>query len=343
MLFRFNSLLIVQACIGVVISKDEKFFDCPNWPSFVVLGAQKAATTTLYETLVEHPDMCKSKLFDGEPGWRQKEIHFFDSEFEDKSPKWYCSKFSQCAGKVSIEATPNYLNFDIARRMKETFSPSARKELKMVAILRNPVDRILSWYNHVRGIASIGGEKECHETPWCNQFLRTSYAGITPLNSGVRSYNTTISQGDHLDQFISFEEFYLTEKYAVDLGKYADILEEFFEVFDKKNIFILNFDSFMVHPDRSLRLISNFLDIDSDKWDSDFKISHANQKSFSGKIGKNEIDCKIIEEIDDFYHPYNRKLRYMMFKNRAKFSDDQPYFKHFERLPRCSDSAVFYF
>jgi len=344
MLFRLKSLLIFQACIGVVISKDEEFIDCPHWPNVVILGAQKAATTTLYKALIKHPDVCESKLFDGEPKYRHKEIHFFDDEYDDKSPEWYCSKFSECTGKkVSIEATPNYLNFDIARRMKETLPPSARNELKMVAILRNPVDRILSWYNHIRGIAAMQGEEGCHKTPWCEQFLRKSYEGITPINSGVRSANTTIAQGDHLDQFISFDEFYSTDIFSVDLGKYADILEEYFEVFDKKNILVLNFDYFMRDQKRSLNLISNFLDIDSDKWDSDFKFTHANAKRYEGKQGIYEIDCKYIEEIDDFYQPYNKKLHYMMFKNQDKFWHGQPSFKHFERLPRCSDSPVFNF
>jgi len=354
MLFRLKSLLIFQACTGVVaniwphfleqfLSNDEEFFNCPSWPNALILGAQKAATTTLYKALVEHPDVCESKLFDDEPKYRQKEIHFFDDEYDNKSPEWYCSKFSECAGnKVSIEATPNYLNFDIARRMKETFPLSAREDLKMVAILRNPVDRMLSWYNHIRGIAAMQGEEDCHKTPWCEQFLRKSFEGITPNNTGVRSANTTIAQGDHLDQFISFDEFYSTDTYSVDIGKYADILEEYFEVFDHENILVLNFDYFMEDPKRSLVLISYFLEI-GDKWDSDFKFTHANDKRYNGKKDKYEIDCKYIEELDDFYAPYNTKLHYMLYENRDKFWHYQPYFKHFERLPRCSDSPVFYF
>jgi hypothetical protein len=337
MFLRLKSLLIFQASIGVVTSNDEEFFNHPHWPNVLILGAQKAGTTTLYESLIEHPDVCQSKLEDGEPKYMQKEVHFFDDdEHYGNGPEWYNSKFSDCGGKrVTIEATPNYLNFDIARRMKETLPLSARKELKMIAILRNPVDRILSWYNHILATAAKEGEKSCRETSWCNQFLRSSFAGITPLNSGVRSTNTTIEQGDHLSQFISFKEFYSTEPYSVDLGKYADILEEFFGVFEKKNILVLNFDFFMSDSKRTLDLISNFLDIDNQVWDSNYTFATFNSQRFEGKKTKEGIDCKVIEEIEDFYQPYNRKLHYIMFKNRAEFYQDQPYFKNFKRSPRC--------
>merc|ERR1712060_395050 len=143
-------------------------------------------------------DVCTTK---DAPSYFGKEVHFFD-KFFDKGPKFYCSKFSSCGKKISMDVTPNYLDFGIAQRMGETFSPSARQEIKLIAILRDPVERMLSWYNHVRAEVALKGEKACQETPYCRKYLRLSYKHKSP-NSGIRSADVSIPQGDDLENFIS--------------------------------------------------------------------------------------------------------------------------------------------
>ena len=106
-------------------------------PDFVVIGAQKGGTSFFYRLLIGHPLVRPAVV---------KEVHFFDRRFA-KGPGWYWRCFPQPKRKngretITGEATPFYL-FDprVPERMAETV-PEAR----LIALLRNPVDRAYSHY-----------------------------------------------------------------------------------------------------------------------------------------------------------------------------------------------------
>lgn len=110
-------------------------------PSFVIIGAQKCGTRWLRSNLAKHPEVFAA----GE------EVHFFNdrSHYEDFGTDWYRTQFRGWAGEPSVgEATPGYMMFRhhpdvVAARMAETI-PAAR----VLAILRNPVDRAVSAFAH---------------------------------------------------------------------------------------------------------------------------------------------------------------------------------------------------
>jgi len=106
-------------------------------PDFVVLGAQKGGTSFFYRLLTEHPLVR---------GAAAKELHFFDNKFAE-GVGWYRRCFSEgehVGGHRTItgEASPSYL-FDpqVPERMARVV-PEAR----LIALLRNPVDRAYSHY-----------------------------------------------------------------------------------------------------------------------------------------------------------------------------------------------------
>jgi hypothetical protein len=107
-------------------------------PDFVIIGAQKCGTTSLYRLLVKHPHV--------EPA-ATKELHYFDSHF-DKGTEWYRRCFPQPRWKdgrrtITGEATPSYLSRpDVPEKMAEVV-PGAR----LIVLLRNPVDRTYSQYH----------------------------------------------------------------------------------------------------------------------------------------------------------------------------------------------------
>jgi len=70
-------------------------------PSFVIVGAQKAGTTSLYRYLIQHPNIKSSLL---------KEIHYFDLNY-NKSLSWYHLFFPLKTKKNNItgEASPYYM------------------------------------------------------------------------------------------------------------------------------------------------------------------------------------------------------------------------------------------
>ena len=108
-------------------------------PNFLVIGAQRAGTTFLYNILSNVADIYLPT--------RRKEIHFFDRYFQ-RGMKWYESFFPTNAQAVSYralgEVTPDYI-FDsiVPIRISECI-PCC----KFIVSLRNPVDRAVSGYRH---------------------------------------------------------------------------------------------------------------------------------------------------------------------------------------------------
>ncbi|HVY78853.1 MAG TPA: sulfotransferase domain-containing protein [Solirubrobacterales bacterium] len=106
-------------------------------PDFLVIGAQKAGTTSLLSYLCQHPAV--------RPPVR-KEVHFLDHEFE-RGPSWYRAHFARRRpGTVTGEATPYYLFHPLAARRAAAVVPGAR----LVVLLRDPIDRAFSQHNHER-------------------------------------------------------------------------------------------------------------------------------------------------------------------------------------------------
>lgn len=104
-------------------------------PSFFVIGAQKAGTTSLHDWLVKQPDVCLPKC---------KETHFF-SQLEKFSlgVGWYLKQFLHSKNDaVKGEVDPEYMFFPEAplRIRKLIESP------RFICILRHPVERAYSHY-----------------------------------------------------------------------------------------------------------------------------------------------------------------------------------------------------
>ena len=108
-------------------------------PSFVIVGAMKCGTSSLYRYLASHPDAVPSSL---------KETDFFktDADFA-KGLDWYGSLFGTKSGRVAFEASPNYakrhLFPGVPARMR-----SVLPDAKLIYVLRDPIDRVVSHYIH---------------------------------------------------------------------------------------------------------------------------------------------------------------------------------------------------
>ncbi len=104
-------------------------------PDFLVIGAQKAGTTALYAYLRWHPGIAG-------PSW--KEVSFFDRHWW-RGPAWYRGQFPLgTGGQLVGEASPSYLFHPLAPERARSLLP----DVKLVALVRNPVDRAYSQYQH---------------------------------------------------------------------------------------------------------------------------------------------------------------------------------------------------
>ena len=220
--------------------------------------------------------------------------------------------------------------------MKETFPPSAIEKIKIIVVLREPVGRLLSWYNHVRALYAKVGEEECRKI-YCKDYLRSS----SEANINVTVHVKDTQARSLYDNLISFEELFDMNKWSVNLGEYVDILQEFFDVFRMENFLILNYDYLLKKNTLALSNIADFLNI-PDVWKKKYRMIVKNElRNYSDKLKLEDIDCRIVEKIDEYYSSYNTRL-YQILNNKSKlFSSQMPNFGQFEKLPKCSKTEYF--
>ncbi len=124
-------------------------------PEFLIIGAQKAATTWLWNVLNNHPDTDLPKT---------KEIHFFGGvENYRKGKEWYYSHFTHLdKTKLTGEASTSYLYDSIPYWNNPSDSIEVESSLptipelitnempdvKIIVILRDPVARAISAFKH---------------------------------------------------------------------------------------------------------------------------------------------------------------------------------------------------
>ncbi len=116
---------------------------------FIGIGLERSATTWIFECIKEHRQICCSKY---------KEVKFFSqkTQFEGEDDKYsrglkyYQSYFKHCqSNQIKGEFSPHYFfEKKSADRIKKHFS-----NVKLILCLRNPIDRIYSfyWYEKTRG------------------------------------------------------------------------------------------------------------------------------------------------------------------------------------------------
>lgn len=106
-------------------------------PDFIILGAQKAGTSSLYMYLTQHPNII--------PALR-KEVEFWSWKYR-RGHDWYFAQFPPLPTNGTFltgEACPGYLDFYVTAERIQQFLPS----VKFIVLLRNPVDRAISHYHH---------------------------------------------------------------------------------------------------------------------------------------------------------------------------------------------------
>lgn len=191
---------------------------------FLIIGAQKAGSTWLSETLRSHPGVSVPK----------EEIHFFSTdENYEKGRRWYHSRFQQRPAPVLYgEKTPEYLTvIPTANRRTSTETSyrilSYNKEMRLLAVLREPVSRLRSAINHMYRTRRIA--------PW------------------ISAHDLLL--GDHR---ASGEEFSLLQN-----GQYYENLAEYYRLFPKCQIKVLFFERDIVEkPNETLADVCSFLGIE---------------------------------------------------------------------------------
>lgn len=116
-------------------------------PDALIIGAQKAGTSSLFHMLSQHPNVGRAPT---------KEVHFFDTHFA-RGSNWYKGQFRPRAETLLVDATPYYLFHPPTPARAAALLPGA----KLIVLLREPVARAFSHYQHerARGREELGFEQ----------------------------------------------------------------------------------------------------------------------------------------------------------------------------------------
>ena len=112
-------------------------------PSFLIAGAQRCGTTSLYRALSQHPAVVKAVLHKG--------VHYFDVGYHH-GPGWYLGHFPlQATGRraagdaaMTFESSPYYLFHPLAAGRIARDLPGVR----VIVLIRDPVERAYSAHAH---------------------------------------------------------------------------------------------------------------------------------------------------------------------------------------------------
>ena len=195
-------------------------------PNFIIVGAPKAGTTSLYHYLSDHPQVFMST---------PKEVDFFSCEeiesqrlyfndFKVKSLSEYEKLFDSVTNEKAIgEGSVSYLFYpDTPLKIKECLP-----EVKIIIMLRVPLSRGFSHYlmDHRLGLVDI-------------------------------SYDAIVSQdSEHEKQHLYYQQY-------VELGLYYKQVKRYFDVFGRQSVKIYLQEDLQNNPDKVIRDLYGFLDID---------------------------------------------------------------------------------
>lgn len=239
-------------------------------PDFLIIGAQKAGTTSLYRYLNAHPKIRTALA---------KEVHFFDYNF-GLGEKWYRAHFPTVLEKWrgdflrTGEASPYYLFYPHAPLRVNQMLP----RVQLIVLLRNPVERAYSQYQHqVRlGLEELTFEEALEQEP---ARLLGEFEKIL-LD----------------DEYYSFN--YQNYSYMAR-GMYADQLERWFRLVPRERFLILPSDGLYADTASTYARVLDFLRVPRFMPEA-FRV--ANDGSYEPM--KPETRARLVE----FFAPHNARL-----------------------------------
>jgi len=197
-------------------------------PSFFIVGAPKAGTSSMAHYLRRHPELFLPD---------RKDVPFFGSDLDYRrprpSPAEYLAQFDAAgAGALAGDACTSYLQSRRAAAEIAEFDPNAR----IVIMLREPVAAMRSMHGHLRYLRSEDIE---------------SFADALAAE-GERATGARLPSGVRLVGDLHYR----------DVFTYAPKVRRFLDHFDRDRILVLLFDDLREDPRGAARQVYEFLGVD---------------------------------------------------------------------------------
>ncbi|XP_020390591.1 heparan sulfate glucosamine 3-O-sulfotransferase 2 [Rhincodon typus] len=246
-------------------------------PLAIIVGVKKGGTRAVLEFIRVHPEV---RALGTEP-------HFFDRHYE-KGLEWYRSLMPKTLdGQITMEKTPSY--FVTREAPKRIFSMA--KGTKLIVVVRNPVTRAISDYTQ-----TLSKKPEI------------------PTFEVLAFKNRTL---DLIDASWS----------AIRIGIYALHLENWLQFFPLSQIHFVSGERLIIDPAGEMGKVQDFLGLKRIVTDKHFYFNKTKgfpclkkpeSSSTPRCLGKSkgrthvQIDQDVIEQLKEFYRPYNIKFYQMV-------------------------------
>lgn len=236
----------------------------PLRPSFLVMGAMKSGTTSLFEQLENHP-LCLTAM--------DKELQFFQHKNLDET--WYLEHFprvSEFPGFVCGDASPGYYAFDVVDRVKKLLP-----EVKLIFIQRDPAKRAISHFRHNSryGITEGGLEAVLWEVDELEQEMAEAPEKaeqlVLDICSGARVSNVFLA-----------------------MGCYKLLLRRWRDAFPASQLLTLELEDFKVNPQMEMNRVFDFLGLEP----VEVTMKKANEGGYITSDSETEM---VAERLERFY------------------------------------------
>lgn len=249
-------------------------------PDFIIIGAERSGTTSLYSYLVEHPSIGTAT---------EKELHYFDHKYQ-QGLAWYRAQFPTTLHKYAMErkgqqfitgeATPNYLFHPHVPKRVARLLPRA----KLIVLLRNPVSRAYSQYsrkiNH--GTETLSFEE-----------------AVTTEEERTRQEVERVFADEHYYSTVFWHHTYKMR------GIYADQLQRWFEYFPREQFLILRSEDLYKEPGSMVKQVLGFLELPQVEPES-LKEGYQAHNSYTHTQPK--MDPALREKLTAYFEPHNARL-----------------------------------
>ncbi len=251
-------------------------------PNFIIIGAGRAGTTSLYNYLIQHPSIFPASTKNNE---NIADLHFFEHMISDKT-SWYKSHFPTIFTKKFFESktkkkfltgeyTSTYMyNDNVPKRIFELIP-----NVKLIVILRNPVEKVYSTYSQ---------QFAFHEyTTSFEKTIKSEFKRIELLKKYPELNAKDPDFANHVMHNL------------VRHGIYFDYLKYWFEIFPKKQFFIVDSEKLKNTTQETLDQVFKFLDLQP------FQIPNLSKINVGQYSAMDNSSKKLLT---DFYTPHNLKL-----------------------------------
>lgn len=286
-------------------------------PNLVIAGVVKGGTTSIYSYLSLHPEICCSSV---------KETCYFsiyrygqwDSRYRNTTNphQQYRQYFAHCENqKYILEATPGY--FEGGSKLANAIQDCLGNEVKIIIVLRNPIDRFISFYKYKKSMMEIKQTLTIKEyIEQCQQL---------PLSEKIKQENDTYwgIEGGFYDLYLPewFDTFNHNVKVAFfdqlknnpksllqDLCQWLEIDPA---IYDTAHLTVEN--KSMGYNNKLLQQIALLINNSLEKfWRSQPKLK-TNLRNFyyalNGNFYKENVTDEVLEQLESIYAPHNKRLR----------------------------------